>query len=108
MVMSFAFRYELAKQREEEHDYAVSQLSLSMAAIHTTTGALTQALLDVIAHPEYVQPLREEVITVIKAEGWSKTTLYKLRLMDSFLKESQRLHPSNFGRSSPQLARGPY
>ena len=100
--------YELARERKEEHNYALSQLSLTMAAIHTTTGAMTQALLDLIAHPEYVQPLREEVVTVIEAERWSKTTLYKLRLMDSFLKESQRLHPSNFGRSSPHSVRGTY
>ena len=39
--------------------------------------------------------LRAEIIAVVKAEdrGWQKSTLYKLKLMDSVLKESQRLRP---------------
>jgi len=78
-------------------DYVAAQLSLTMAAIHTTTEAATQAILDILANPEVLQPLRDEVIHVVGEEGWSKPALYKLRLMDSFLKESQRCHPPGFG-----------
>lgn len=56
-------------------------------------------MLDIVMHPEVVQPLREEIIAVVGAEGWQKTALYKLRLMDSFLKESQRMTPMATSKS---------
>jgi cytochrome P450 len=37
--------------------------------------------------------LREEIISVVSENGWTKASLQKLRLMDSFLKESQRFTP---------------
>lgn len=35
--------------------------------------------------------MREEVETVVAQDGWSKASLQKMRKVDSFLKESQRL-----------------
>lgn len=82
---------ELSKGKEV--DYVGAQLALSIAAIHTTTEGFTQALMDLCEHPELIQELREETIMVLgPTAGWAKTSLYQLRLMDSFLKESQRLH----------------
>lgn len=62
-----------------------------------------------MGHPEYVQPLREEIEQVIAEEGWqvdesgqkylSKSSLSKLKKLDSFIKESQRMNPLNFGKS---------
>jgi cytochrome P450 len=74
-------------------DYVAGQLSLTLAAVHTTTGALTYALIDLCKNPEAVSPLREEVVAIISKHGWTKSALQKLRLMDSFLKESQRCNP---------------
>jgi hypothetical protein len=73
-------------------DYAGMQLGLTLAAVHTTSESLSRAIFDLCEFPQYVELLREEVIRVVGQEGWSKTGLYKLRLMDSFLKESQRYH----------------
>ncbi|GAB1216308.1 hypothetical protein ATERTT37_005521 [Aspergillus terreus] len=92
-------RYVDAMQWMEEsaegrpYDPAVAQLSFSLAAIHTTSDMLTQALLDLCGKDDLIKELREEIVTVIQGEGWKKTTLYKLKLMDSVLKESQRLKP---------------
>ncbi|KAL9122312.1 MAG: hypothetical protein Q9187_001140 [Circinaria calcarea] len=71
------------------------QLSLSMAAIHTTTGTCTHALYDLAAHPEHIQPLREELRMVLSESGgvFASTTLSKLKKLDSFMKESFRLNP---------------
>jgi hypothetical protein len=44
-----------------------------------------------LAHPEYLEPLREEVNAVIKEEGWTKAGVDKMYKMDSFLRETQRL-----------------
>lgn len=67
-------------------------------------------------NPDVVQPLREEIINVLKEEGceyrpqsWklpvvlmfscaregSKVSLYKMKLLDSFMKETQRLQASH-------------
>lgn len=71
------------------------QLSLSLGAIHTTTGTCTHALYDLAAHPEYIQPLREELRMVLSESGgvFVNTTLGKLKKLDSFMKESFRFNP---------------
>ena len=73
------------------------QMGLSVAAIHTTSDLLLQALLNLGTHPELMKPLREEAISVLTQHGWQKTALYELRLLDSFFKETQRLKPINMG-----------
>jgi cytochrome P450 len=70
-----------------------AQLFLAFAAIHTTTENLTYVLLELLDHPEAIEKLREEMIDVLKQNGWTKTTFSKMKLLDSVLKESQRLHP---------------
>lgn len=79
----------------EEYDAIISQLVLSMAAIHTTGDLLSQVLYDICMHQDLVQPLRKEAIAVIGAKGWKRTSLYNLKLMDSVIKESQRLKPAS-------------
>ncbi|KAI1174554.1 cytochrome P450 [Nemania sp. FL0916] len=88
---TIGWMYDLAKG--EDLDFVSAQLSLTMAAIHTTTEAICRALLDLCKYPDIAQQLRDEVIEVIGREGWARTALYQLRLMDSFLKESQRATP---------------
>ncbi|KAK5456837.1 hypothetical protein LTS15_004617 [Exophiala xenobiotica] len=73
------------------------QLNLSLAAIHTTTNTLLHAFYDLAAHPEYIEPLREEAQAVMDTEGAmiSKANVVRLRKLDSFMKESQRHNPSS-------------
>jgi Cytochrome P450 len=56
-------------------------------------------LYDLAVHPEYVQPLSEEIETIVAQEGWTKSTIMKMRKLDSFLKESIRLHPLGQGKT---------
>ncbi|SMR61255.1 unnamed protein product [Zymoseptoria tritici ST99CH_3D1] len=79
-----------------EYNQTDVQVSLQVASIHTTTDLLAQAILNLCAHPEMVAPLREEAIAVLSTQGWQKTALTSLHLLDSFLKETQRLKPINF------------
>lgn len=72
-------------------DMATQQLSLAMAAIHTSTDLLTTTMYRLFANPELVQPLRDEITRVLGAMGWTKQALQELRLMDSIFKETQRL-----------------
>ncbi|KAK0653658.1 Cytochrome P450 monooxygenase trt6 [Lasiodiplodia hormozganensis] len=84
-----------SNRHQEATDVVAGQLALALTAIHTTSSALTRVLFDLCQHPEWVEPLREEVRRVLAEEGgeWRKSTLLKMRLMDSVLKESQRISP---------------
>ncbi len=77
-------------------DQAWIQLLASLAAIHTTTLTTTNFMYDLVSRPEYLEPLREEIDIVWQmTDGLDKTSMSKLIKLDSFLKESQRLNPSN-------------
>ena len=82
----------------ENYDRATFQLALSTAAIHTTTDLLEQCMLDLAQHPEVVGSLRDEIREVLLTDGWNKMSLYKMKLLDSVIKESQRMKPSSVGK----------
>ncbi|KAJ6487829.1 cytochrome P450 [Mycena sanguinolenta] len=69
-------------------------LNINFGAIHTTTQGTLHALYTLAANLQYVEPLREEVESVIRSEGWTKAAMGKLVKLDSFLKESARFVPS--------------
>ena len=70
------------------------ELMANLAGIHTSSIAITHAILDLCEHPEYVPMLREEIEQVLREDGgWQKNTHSKLHKMDSFFKESQRFSP---------------
>ncbi|KAJ7185998.1 cytochrome P450 [Mycena filopes] len=73
-------------------DIAWRVVICNMAAIHTTTMALVNALLDLAAHPSHIEPMREEVERVFRQEGWTKAALSNMHRVDSFLRESQRVN----------------
>ena len=65
--------------------------------------ATCHAIYDMACRPEYVEPLREEINEVLQEDGYDvdgegflklkKASIPKLRKLDSFMKESQRLSP---------------
>jgi len=73
-------------------DLTLRILLINAAAIHTTGMAATEALFDLAAYPSYVPELREEVESMIKEEGLNKESLEKMHKLDSFIKESGRMH----------------
>ncbi|KAJ0283597.1 hypothetical protein COL940_004579 [Colletotrichum noveboracense] len=76
-----------------KYDPAIYQLAMAGAAIHTTTDLMTQLILNILPRPELLAALRSEMIDVLGKEGWAKTSLYNLKLMDSAMKETQRMKP---------------
>ena len=52
---------------------------------------MTQVLYRLLANPEFVEPLRQEVETVIREGGWTKAGIDKMQKMDSFLRETLRI-----------------
>ena len=52
---------------------------------------LMQVFYRLVDNPEYVEPLRQEVEAVVAEEGWTKAGIDKMRKIDSFIRETQRL-----------------
>ncbi|TDZ30636.1 Cytochrome P450 monooxygenase eqxH [Colletotrichum spinosum] len=97
-----------AKEKGEEAEYAFDQaltsldrkidmatahISLAMVAIHTTADLLEKALLALSEHEELIEMLRQEIVSVLSVHGLSNAGLARLDLMDSVLKETQRINP---------------
>ncbi|KAJ8508402.1 hypothetical protein ONZ45_g9316 [Pleurotus djamor] len=70
--------------------YVKRILMVNFAAVHSSANTFTQALLQLAGRPEYIEPLRTEVESVIGQEGWSKATMGKLHKLDSFIRECIR------------------
>jgi cytochrome P450 len=75
------------------YDPVLAQVKLSISSMHTTSDCFTQVLFDICKHPALIEDLRKEIITVRQEHPWGKAAIYHLKLMDSVLKESQRLKP---------------
>ncbi|VDB84351.1 unnamed protein product [Peniophora sp. CBMAI 1063] len=67
-------------------------LVVNFAAIHTSSITFLNVIYRLAANPEWAEPMREEVERVVRAEGWSKLSLAKMRRVDSFIREAQRIH----------------
>lgn len=57
----------------------------------TPLQIITHALFDVVAYQQYIEPLRDEVKSLIDEHGWNKTSISKMYKLDSFLRESIRI-----------------
>lgn len=91
--------HEIAAGRQ--FDQTRAQIGLSLAAIHTTSNMLTNMIYDLTAYPEYIALLRGEIKTVLEEDGGlKKSSLSKMKLLDSVMKETQRVNPTSLGESS--------
>jgi len=52
-------------------------------------------LYHLLAHPENIKPLHQEVDAMIREEGWTKAGVDKMHKIDSFLRETQRVDGLN-------------
>ncbi|KAG5758070.1 hypothetical protein H9Q72_013797 [Fusarium xylarioides] len=89
---------EQAKEIGNPKNWQVSALAqrvllLNFASIHTTTFAVTHALLDIASSsPDLILELRDEVEGVLKQhdDKWNKRAVAQLEKLDSAIRESQR------------------
>ena len=73
-------------------DLSELQLLSNLASIHATSLSFLNALADLAAHQECVQPIREEIEAVLSANNGviDRAALRKMTKTDSFFKESSR------------------
>ncbi|EPE30000.1 Cytochrome P450 [Glarea lozoyensis ATCC 20868] len=74
------------------------QMTAAFAALSPIGMSISYAIFDLASHPEYADELRKEINDVLAQEKpengqLQKSSLPKLRKLDSFMKESQRLNP---------------
>lgn len=84
---------------------ADQEVFLTITSVHTTSGTMHSVLFDWLAHPEIHEDIRAECRDVLleatDANGrvrWTTQLLAKLRKLDSFMKESARMHPIGFSK----------
>jgi hypothetical protein len=82
--------------REFVSDFLTVQLESETIHLQALYGALAE----LARHPEYIQPLREEIETTLARYGATIPGCDQMILLDSFLKECQRLHPPAAGMST--------
>ena len=95
-------------------------LTMSVAAVHTTTMVFTQltflkrhssplpiaqAFTDALLHlasdnRQYLEPIRVDAAEAVRAHGWTKKGLDSMQLIDSYLKECLRINSIAMGRHS--------
>lgn len=94
------------KQLDKWHAQRIVQVLLGIwfASVHQPAMCLFYALDDLCLHPEYVVPLREKISQAMQVQEPTpefdttrtcKIDLSTLPLLDAFLKESARLHPTD-------------
>ncbi|KAI4258173.1 MAG: hypothetical protein LQ352_001330 [Teloschistes flavicans] len=100
---------------EDSRTLARQVLLLAVASIHTTTIATIQMLYDLGARPEYIQPIQDKILQALNDEakeeekdGWQKSALDKMLILDSFRKESQRFAPQTLYSNNLSFGYGKY
>jgi len=85
--------YESQKKKLTADRLAQNELFLSIASIHSSTATALSTLMDLLDHPDLLDEIRDEIKEVRKEHSeWTRKSLGLLRKLDSFMKESQRLH----------------
>ncbi|KAJ3551745.1 hypothetical protein NP233_g13020 [Leucocoprinus birnbaumii] len=77
------------------NDIAIRLIWINIASIRTTSSLLSHVLINLATYTSYIEPLRKEISAIVEAEGWSKSSIERMRKLDSFVKESQRVHGSS-------------
>ncbi|KAL2867848.1 cytochrome P450 [Aspergillus lucknowensis] len=68
-------------------------LHLNVAAVHTTSVTYLNCIYDLASHAHIHEELRAEIAAVVEEDGWTARGLIRMRKLDSFMLESQRLAP---------------
>jgi len=65
------------------------------ASIHSTSGAGLAILFDMLEHPDTMSDINQEILQIqsqLQRGIWTRRALGDLRLLDSFMRESARVH----------------
>ncbi|GJE97794.1 cytochrome P450 [Phanerochaete sordida] len=83
---------EAVARNQGDEEIARLVLFINTGAIDTTSHAIVEAVYDISVRPDLANTLREEVEAAVAEDGWTRAATAKMRRLDSFLRESLRLH----------------
>lgn len=93
---------ELAEGDEVEGDpdrLAKQLMHLMFAGSSAPGGLVVQMIYQILMSPEYLEPLREEISrTLEETGGFTAGFVSRTPLMESFVRETMRLHPTGVGK----------
>ncbi|CCF36957.1 ent-kaurene oxidase [Colletotrichum higginsianum] len=94
-MLQWIINSEIKRGNVDDKAVAKLQLSVSMAAIHTTTLTALNALYTLAAMPHLVPELRDEIRQALKDNDgeFGSPALQSMKKLDSFLKETMRCFP---------------
>lgn len=85
-------------------------LQLVWAGGQSPALSLCTVIFKLLAHPQYLEPLRNEAQTAVSKHGWNDAIFNELPMMDSFIRETNRVQPSVCckcaRRASPLIEKG--
>ena len=94
---AMSWTMELARYAPGEYEsyrIALQLLHNLWAGSAAPGGLVTQVVFQILMKPEYLEPLRSESAEVVSRYGWSDQALNNMPLLDSFIREINRLYPT--------------
>lgn len=88
-------RYLHQKMNGKIDEIASMLIALCLVSYDGGGELFTHVLHEVFTNEQLVKDLRSEIMNVVGDEGFNRNTLQNLVLMDSVLKEAQRMHPES-------------
>lgn len=86
---------------ETDSDALVNRsILLTMAGSFSIAYSLTFILHDICKYPQFTEDLRQEARACLSGNGrWDRHTLDNMKKIESFMSESQRMHPGAIRKS---------
>ncbi|EUC49292.1 hypothetical protein COCMIDRAFT_33346 [Bipolaris oryzae ATCC 44560] len=82
----------LARAKKMTIDFAELQLFLPFATVHTTMEMIFGLMCNLIENAHWIPQIKEEIMSTLSECDWKKTSLASMKLLDSAMKELQRLY----------------
>ncbi|KXN80811.1 Ent-kaurene oxidase [Leucoagaricus sp. SymC.cos] len=82
---------------QSNENLALRLLLINNGALSTTTLISVHFLYHLASELHYLPLLRQEIADAVADEGWSKKGLDKMHRLDSFIKETMRMHSISVG-----------
>ncbi|KAF4635041.1 hypothetical protein G7Y89_g3058 [Cudoniella acicularis] len=87
--------------QQDSRILAIEILHNFWASSGSPSALLTQIVFQVLMFPMYLDPLRKEVQDAVSKYGWTEKAVQSLPLLDSFIRETNRLYPSFSVKGEP-------
>ncbi|KAI1438941.1 cytochrome P450 [Xylaria sp. CBS 124048] len=84
---------------------AHNMLFMALASVHTSSATIIHVLFDLCANRAFIDELREDVRQAIDESGWTLAAIAKMKKVDSFMKESQRMNQAVLMTFNRKLAK---